>query len=206
MHLDPRRGEPVDLLHDAPRLRILHQPDAHPGIGGVDRHVHGRESLVDDALELSIAEIGERDEVPVDEREDVVVVLDQELAPHPLGVLVHEAEDAVVVAALGLAGFELRAEGDAVLPEAAHGPFGPVLSPDEKRELLLRDLRAEVDLVVELDTVDLEDPLARGKTEAGSQPRRVDRGDGEGIAQADHGCSSSRRVIGKRGIRRTRES
>src|SRR6185503_13907941 len=156
---------------------------------------------VDDALELRVAEIGQRDEVPMDEGEDVVVVLDEELPPHPLRVLVDEAEDTVVVAALGLSRLELRAERDAVFPEAPYRPFRPVLRPDQERELLLGDLGAEVDLVVEDDPVDLEDPLAWREAEAGGQAGRVDRGNGEGIAQANHGRGSSQRVMSKRGKR-----
>ena len=79
-----------------------------------------------DALELDLAQIGQGDEVPVHEREDVVVVLDQELAPDPFRMLVHEAEDAVVVAALGLAGLELGAEGNAVFPQPLDFALGPV--------------------------------------------------------------------------------
>jgi len=116
-------------------------------------------------------------------------------------VLVDEAEDAVVVAALGLPRLELRAEGDAVLPEAAHGPLRPVLPPDEERQLLLGDLGAEVDLVVEDDAIDLEDPLARREAEPGGETHRVDGGNGEGIAQANHGRGSSQRVMSKRGKR-----
>ena len=57
----------------------------------------GLEPLGQHPLEVHLGEPGERGEVPVEEREPVVVVLHGEAAAHALGQLVDEAELAVVV-------------------------------------------------------------------------------------------------------------
>jgi hypothetical protein len=64
----------------------------------VDADVQRAEALVDHPLEVRLGEAGQRGEVPVEEREPVVVVLDVEALPHAGGQLVDEAERAVVVA------------------------------------------------------------------------------------------------------------
>ena len=58
----------------------------------------GPEALGEDALGVELGEAGQRGEVPVEEGQPVVVVLQVEAAPHALGQLVDEAERAVVVA------------------------------------------------------------------------------------------------------------
>ena len=57
-----------------------------------------RQALGHHALEVGLGEAGERREVPVEERQPVVVVLQVEAGSHPRRELVDEAEGAVVVA------------------------------------------------------------------------------------------------------------
>ena len=57
-----------------------------------------RQALGDHPLEVELGEPGERREVPVEERQAVVVVLQVQAAAHARGQLVDEAERAVVVA------------------------------------------------------------------------------------------------------------
>jgi len=165
----------------------------------VNRDVERRKTLVEDPLELRLAQVGQRDEIPVHEREDVVVVLDEELAPHALRVLIHEAEDAVVVAALRLARLELHSERNAVLAHPFDLARGAVGRKDPQAEGLLRDLRAEVDFVMELDPVDLEDALPRQKPEALPQAARLDLRDGERVAETDHAVRRNAEPRGSRG-------
>ena len=68
------------------------------GIGRVDADVQRRQALGDDPLEVGLGEAGERREVPVQEAQPVVVVLQVQAAAQALGQLVDEAELAVVVA------------------------------------------------------------------------------------------------------------
>ena len=83
-----RRGAPA----------VLQQIGPHLGIGGVDAHVQGRQALGDHPFQVGLGEAGQRGEVPVEERQAVVVVLQVQAAAHALGQLVDEAELAVVVA------------------------------------------------------------------------------------------------------------
>jgi hypothetical protein len=77
---------------------VPQQLGADVGIGGVDGHEQRAEPLGQHPLEVHLGEPGERGEVAVEEREAVVVVLQGQAAPHPLGKLVDEAELAMIVA------------------------------------------------------------------------------------------------------------
>ena len=67
-------------------------------IGRVDADVQRRQMFIDDPFEVGFGEAGQRREVPVEEAQPVVVVLQVEAAAQALGQLVDEAELAVVVA------------------------------------------------------------------------------------------------------------
>ncbi len=82
------RRAPAVAQHRRPQL----------GIRRVDRDVQRRQALGDDPLEVGLGEPGQCREVPVEEAQPVVVVLEVQAAAHPLGQLVDEAELAVVVA------------------------------------------------------------------------------------------------------------
>ena len=68
------------------------------GVGGVDGDVERAQALGDDPLGVELGEPRQGGEVPVEEGEPVVIVLEVEALPHPLGQLVDETELAVVVA------------------------------------------------------------------------------------------------------------
>ncbi len=76
---------------------VAEHPRAHLGIGGVDGDEQRRQPLGHDPLEVALREPGEGGEVPVQEGQSVVVVLEVEALPHPGRQLVDEAELAVVV-------------------------------------------------------------------------------------------------------------
>ena len=82
------RGAPRVAQHAGPQLRI----------GGVDADVQRRQTFRDDPFEVGLGEAGQRGEVPVQEAQPVVVVLEVQAAAQPLRQLVDEAELAVVVA------------------------------------------------------------------------------------------------------------
>jgi hypothetical protein len=79
-------------------------------IGGVHRHVQGRQPLFDNPLVIGVIHRRQRDEIPVRKREPVIVVLVIERATHTLGLLVDKTEDAVVLADLDLPLLELQAQ------------------------------------------------------------------------------------------------
>ncbi len=121
------RRAPAVAQHRRPQL----------GIGRVDRDVQRRQALGDDPFEIGLGEPGQRREVPVQEAEPVVVVLEVQAAAHPLGQLVDEAELAVVVAG-----------ADAVEHGAGH--LGP-----ERLARRLGDRRLDLDAVAREQQVDV---------------------------------------------------
>ena len=76
---------------------VAEQVGTDVGVGGVDGDEQGAEALGEHPFEVHLGEAGERGEVPVQEGQPVVVVLQRQAPPHALGQLVDEAELAVVV-------------------------------------------------------------------------------------------------------------
>jgi hypothetical protein len=98
VHLDlvvEERAEPAQARGAPPVAEDLR---AHVGVGGVDGHVQRAQPLRDDPLQVGLGEARQRGEVPVEEAQPVVVVLEVEALPEPRRQLVDEAELAVVVA------------------------------------------------------------------------------------------------------------
>ena len=96
MPMSPRRCNWSSMLG----MRGLPSSAGAAPVGGVHGDVEGREALLVDALPVALLEVGQGDEAAVKEGVAVVVVLDVEGRAQAGRVLVHEAERAVVVAAL----------------------------------------------------------------------------------------------------------
>ncbi len=98
VHLDAviqQRPEPAQAH---PATRVLQHPRPNLGVGGVDADVQRRQALGDDALQVGLGEARQGGEVPVEEAQAVVVVLEVQAAAQARRQLVDEAELAVVVA------------------------------------------------------------------------------------------------------------
>ena len=149
------------------------------GVGGVDGDEERAEALGEDALRIELGEAGEGREVPVEEREPVVVVLQVQAAAHALGQLVDEAERAVVVA-----GADAVEDGRGDLD--AEGLAGGLVDPhqpgqrrpgaaDQDAEVARVGEALEVDDVARLVPVDAEELVAHGQAGPGCRRRLGDR-------------------------------
>ena len=98
VHLDAPVEQDAEPAQAGRPLGVAQHVGPQLGVGAVDGDEEGPEALGEDALGIELGEPGQGGEVPVEEREPVVVVLEVEAAPHALGQLVDEAEGAVVVA------------------------------------------------------------------------------------------------------------
>ena len=74
-HLDAVVEERAQPAQARRASRVAQHPRAQLGIGGVDADVQRRQPLGDDPLEVGLGEPGQRREVPVQEAQPVVVVL-----------------------------------------------------------------------------------------------------------------------------------
>ena len=147
------------------------------GIGRVHGDVERREPEVDDALDLAVRQIGQRDVVPVEEGQPVVVVLDVEALPQTGRQLMDEAEHALVGARrdLGRRG-RLALEAEVPPPLALEDDRARTAAPiDVDREMLLAGLHVEVDEVAQLLPVHPEEPVARTQPGPRGQTLRIDR-------------------------------
>ena len=168
VHLDAvveQRPQPAQARGAPP---VAQHVGPHVGIGGVDADVQRRQPLGDDSLEVGLGEAGERREVPVEERQPVVVVLQVERSPQARRQLVDEAELAVVVAGADLVE-QRRVDLDAerlarLLVHVERQRL--VLAADPHRHLGLVDQQVVVDDVAGLLTVELDQLVARFDTRA----------------------------------------
>ena len=95
----------------------------------MQRHVERRQALLGDAADVSVGQVGEGDEVPLEKRQPVVVVSQVQRFAHALGKLFHEAERAAIPARSnaveeGLG--ELHSPRFVDLPTKRHGARDPV--------------------------------------------------------------------------------
>jgi len=96
----------------------------------------GDQALRDDARHIRLCQIGQRGEIAVEEGEAVVVILEVERAAHAGGVLVGEAEGALVVARVHLEGFDVQAERQIVGLRDRRPPLAPLAVPPDQYDLL----------------------------------------------------------------------
>src|SRR5581483_7038068 len=181
MHPDPAGGQPPHALHQvtADRRRAPQEEVAHDRIGGVDRDVERREPELQDALDLALREVGQRDVVAVQEGEAVVVVLDVEALAEPSRQLVDEAEHALVGAGrdLGRRG-RLALEPEPLAPLPPQHDRARLARPvGLDRQRLLARLDVEVDQVSEVAAVDAQEPVPGPEPRALGRPARRHRQD-----------------------------
>ena len=96
VHHDPASGEAAHDPDALPRAGIAQHFAAQRGISGVHRDVDRTDVQVDDALNLSLREIGERDVVAQKKAKTRVVVFEIHRRAHAGRQLVDEAENTVV--------------------------------------------------------------------------------------------------------------
>ena len=160
-------------------LRIAEHVGPQLGVGRVDGHEQRSEPLGEDALGVEFGETGEGGEVPVEERQPIVIVLEIEASPHAFGQLVDEAEGAVVVTGpnpVEDGRGDLHAEW---LPRTLADPYHPgqrrTGAANEDAEVARVAEPLEIDDVARLLSVNAEELVSHGQTGAGCRRRRGDR-------------------------------
>ncbi len=159
----------VEQLHEhltAARGVAPDERTAHVLIPRVDRDVQRREVLLDDAVDVLVGEVRERDEVPLQKREAVVVVAEVERRTHVLGEHRHEAEGAGVLADVDLVEEDVCEVDTPAFREVA-------LEHDVARVSLgVDDLQLDHVLVGEplpVDDIEQLDPVGRDDHVAGNE-------------------------------------
>src|SRR5690606_4276351 len=189
---------------------VPHQRAADGVVGAVDGDVEGAQPLLDDPLEVALAEVRDGDVVAVEEREAEVAVAEVERLAEAEGALVDEAEDAVVPARLDAELLELDAEALVVVLRDVLD-FELPLKAHLQLQLLLGGLEAEVELVLDGLAVDGDDLVARPPAERLGERALFDGGDldghervrsgGEPAKVGPSGAPSAPPVHRSRGIR-----
>ena len=170
-------GDPVvEQLAQPPQAHrttpVAQHPSPHLGVGGVDAHVQRRQPLGDDPFEVEFGEPGEGGEVPVEERQPVVVVLQVEAGAQVRRQLVDEAELAVVVT--GPHSIEHRARD--LGPERHAGPLVDLDGEIEPAAMHVELEFGVVDQHPPLDHVPGYLAVDRSHLVAGPETRGIGRG------------------------------
>ena len=77
---------------------LAHEAGAHIGTHRMQRHIERRQSMRDDALDVVVGEVRERDEVALEKGQTIVVIAHVKRATHATGKHLHKTEEAVVAA------------------------------------------------------------------------------------------------------------
>ena len=98
VHLDAAVEQGSKPTQAGGATAVAQQAGADVGIGGVDGDEQRAQPLGEDPLEVHLGEAGQGGEVPVEEGQAEVVVLEREASAHARRKLVDETEGAMVVA------------------------------------------------------------------------------------------------------------
>ena len=179
VHLDPPVQQHLEPAQAGRSLGVAQHLRPQLGIRGVDGDEERAEPLGQDPLGVELGEAGQGGEVPVEERQAVVVVLEVEAPPHPLGQLVDEAERTVVVA-----GPDPVEDGRGDLdPEGLSRLLVDPDQPGQRRpgaahqdaEVARVAEALEIDDVAGLVPVQAQELVAHGQSGQGCRRRRGDR-------------------------------
>ena len=161
---------PGKALHDVdglPRPPVFQHPAPQLPVCGVDGHIDGGDAQVDDPLDLPLGEVGQGEVIPHEKAEPRVVILEIQALPHPLGHLVHKAENAVVSAGAGPVheiGLKLQAQVLALLLADMHSAAAAVRLLERQDQPWIIGVKFIVQHVHHRLAVDLQQCLARPDT------------------------------------------
>ncbi len=187
VELDPAVDEARELLQDVRDTRVVEQRLARFPRRRVHRDVERREPVLDDAIEVPLLEVRERGEIPVGERETVVVIPDVERLAQPFRKSLDEAELAAVGAAPHGGGLQLHAEA---LPFGAFDLVDDRLAvgeADRDLEFIVGGQELPVEKIIDVAPVDGED------LRSGHDLEFVSNAIGSDACDADHGLTRDER-------------
>ena len=184
VRLDSHRRQAAQLVADVGRAAVAQHSPAQLELGCVDRDVQRAEPLLLQALPVVFAEVGQRDEVAVQEGEPVVVVLQIERAAQAFGQALEEAEEAGVVAdARAVEGVVRELDAERLVDRFLELDDARLAVVDHvQRDEAVGGLEAVVELVARRFAVHAQHAVAG--LQAGLLRERVglDRGDGAAAA------------------------
>ena len=164
IHRDPALGETPDEGVALRRAGVPEQLCAQFGVGRVDRDIDGADVQVDDALDLALGEVRERDVVAGEKAQPRVVVLEVERLAHPTRELVDKAEQAVVPAGTGAVhevALEFQSQLAALRLFDLHGAAAPVFVLKLDRQACVVTEELVVEDVDDLPAVDGDELFTR---------------------------------------------
>ena len=150
--------------------------------GDIDRHMH-----FDDAVNILVGEVGQRDIAALQKGEPGIVILEIDRIPHPLRILVDEAENAVIAAgALFVHERSREAEAGVLIFALAQADLLLGAVPQEAHgQVLCGDGKAIIQHIMDHGIID------RDQAVAGADARFVSRRSGDNIGDLDQSRSPS---------------
>ena len=184
VRLNSHRRQTAQLFADVGSAAVAQHSPAQLELGRVDRDVQWAEPLLLEPLPVVLAEVGQRDEVAVQEGEPIVVVLQIERAAQSFWQPLEEAEEAGVVAdARAVEGVVRELDAERLVDRFLELDDARLAVVDHvQRDEAVGGLEAVVELVARRFAVDPQHAVA------GLQPRLLrervglDRGDGAAAA------------------------
>ena len=136
VHLDAALRQLLQVGQRFAAPLVGQHPGAQHRVGGVDRDEDGADVHLNDAVDLPVGEVGQRDVVAEQEGQPLIVILEIQALPHTGGQLVDEAEHAMVVAAvLFVPQIGLKVAAERLIPVFFHRQIGLNAVPaDRQRE------------------------------------------------------------------------
>ena len=176
MVLDIRRLQAIEMVCNLGRPPRVEHGGAQIGIHRMDGNEERRQVIAFDPLEILFAHIRQRDEVAIEERHAIIVILDRQALSHARRHLIDEAEVTAVAArayTIEHGGGELCAKFFIIVLVEGKQFLLTVCMFDEKLDLLFGESKAQIDDVAQFLPVDGKDLISHRKFQFFCQtPRR----------------------------------
>ena len=175
MILDVRRLQAVEMVCNLSRPPRVEHGSAQIGIHRMDGNEERRQVIAFDPLEILFAHIRQRDEVAIEERHAIIVILDRQALSHTGRHLIDEAEVTAVAArayAIENGGSELCAKFFIIVLVEGKQFLLTVCMFDEKLDLLFGESKAQIDDVAQFLPIDGKNLVSRCKLQFFRQASR----------------------------------
>jgi hypothetical protein len=156
VEFDSTCSEALELLYDVGNARIVQEHLAHFPRRRVNRDIKGRQSVLEDPLEIALLQVRERGEVSVGEGKPVVVVTHIQVATQTLRKALDEAELALVGAPPHARRLELYAERFTQIALELDLQDLAIRAAGRDEQVFLRCQKLPIQEVVQLSPVDRE--------------------------------------------------
>ena len=188
MHLNSGIRQPLDLRHKTVVFLDAEQSSPEFRLRRMHGNVKRRQALLNNAVEFSLIDVRQRQVIPEEERQSIILIFDVKRPPDILRILMDEAEHALVLAGHRFDRLELESER---FPFAPHESDRAILRPNRGPPPDVCGVELKIDDVEQRLAVQFVDFVARFQADSLGKGIRTPRTARAGFALRRLRCGGS---------------